>query len=39
MKKFNLGYTSAISFLFLITVIIFGTVYLALLRKSIEKRS
>ncbi len=39
LKKFNLGYTSAISFLFLITVIIFGTVYLALLRKSIEKRS
>ena len=39
LKKFNLGYTSSISFLFLITVIIFGTVYLALLRPSIEKRS
>ncbi len=28
-KKFNLGLTSALSFLFLIVVIVFGTVYLA----------
>ena len=29
-KKFNLGLTSALSFMFLIVVIVFGTVYLAL---------
>lgn len=28
-RKFNLGYTSALSFLFLIVVIVFGTFYLA----------
>src|SRR3546814_190773 len=37
-KKFNLGYTSALSFLFLLVVMIFGVVYLALVRPQIEKR-
>jgi len=36
-KKFNLGYTSALSFLFLIVIIVFGTVYLALLRPHLER--
>lgn len=38
-KKFNIGYTSALSFLFLIVVTIFGVVYLSLLRPQLEKRS
>lgn len=37
-KKFNLGYTSALSFLFLIVITAMGTVYLALLRPQLEKR-
>jgi multiple sugar transport system permease protein len=37
-KKFNLGYTSAISFLFLVLVIIAGTIYLAIVKPQIEKR-
>jgi multiple sugar transport system permease protein len=37
-KKFNLGYTSALSFLFLIVITILGTVYLAVLRPHLEKR-
>ena len=36
-KKFNLGYTSALSFLFLIVITIIGTVYLAVLRPHLEK--
>lgn len=32
-KKFNLGVTSALSFLFLIVVILFGTVYLAVAQR------
>jgi len=38
-KKFNLGYTSAISFLFLIFVVIFGTLYVAVLKPQIQKRT
>lgn len=38
LKKFNLGYTSALSFAFLIIVLVFGAIYLALLRPQIEKR-
>ncbi len=38
LKKFNLGYTSAISFLFLIFIIVFGTLYMALLKPQLEKR-
>jgi multiple sugar transport system permease protein len=38
-KKFNLGYTSAISFLFLILIVIFGTVYVALIKPQLEKRT
>lgn len=37
-KKFNLGYTSALSFLFLIVILIFGVIYLAVLRPMLEKR-
>jgi len=37
-KKFNLGYTSALSFLFLIVITVFGTIYLALLKPHLEKR-
>lgn len=37
-KKFNLGYTSALSFLFLIVILVIGTVYLALLKPHLEKR-
>lgn len=37
-KKFNLGYTSALSFLFLIVVLVFGAVYLAVLKPHLEKR-
>ncbi|HUG61436.1 MAG TPA: sugar ABC transporter permease [Methylomirabilota bacterium] len=36
-KKFNLGYTSALSFLFLIVITVIGVVYLAILRPSLEK--
>ncbi|MBF2735355.1 MAG: sugar ABC transporter permease, partial [Betaproteobacteria bacterium AqS2] len=36
-RKFNLGYTSALSFLFLIVIIIFGLVYLAVLKPQLEK--
>ncbi len=38
LKKFNLGYTSALSFAFLLIVLVFGALYLALLRPQIEKR-
>jgi multiple sugar transport system permease protein len=37
-KKFNFGYTSALSFLFLIVVIVFGVLYLALLKPQLDKR-
>lgn len=37
-KKFNLGYTAALSFLFLIVITVIGTVYLALLKPHLEKR-
>lgn len=37
-KKFNLGYTSALSFLFLLVIMVFGVVYLTLIRPQIEKR-
>lgn len=37
-KKFNLGYTSALSFLFLLVIMVFGVVYLSLIRPQIEKR-
>ena len=36
-KKFNLGYTSALSFLFLIVITLIGLVYLAILRPYLEK--
>ncbi|MEM0936269.1 MAG: sugar ABC transporter permease [Pseudomonadota bacterium] len=36
-KKFNLGYTSALSFTFLIVVIIAGTLYLALAARLIKR--
>lgn len=36
-KKFNLGYTSALSFLFLIVITIIGMIYLAVLRPILEK--
>mgnify|MGYP001952213911 CR=1 FL=1 len=36
-KKFNLGYTSALSFLFLAVVLIISLVYLAILRPHLEK--
>ena len=38
-KKFNMGYTSALSFLFLIFIIVIGVVYLAILKPYVEKRS
>jgi multiple sugar transport system permease protein len=38
-KKFNLGYTSAISFLFVILVTVFGVLYVSLLKPQIEKRT
>ena len=38
-KKFNLGYTSALSFLFLIVVIVFGTLYLAGARRLTRRYS
>lgn len=37
-KKFNLGYTSALSFLFLIFIIVIGTLYLSILKPHLEKR-
>lgn len=37
-KKFNLGYTSALSFLFLIVITLIGVVYLAVLRPYLEKQ-
>jgi multiple sugar transport system permease protein len=36
-KKFNLGYTSALSFLFLFVITIIGLVYLAILKPYLEK--
>ena len=39
LKKFNLGYTSALSFTFLIAVILLGTLYLAILKPHLEKRA
>ena len=38
LKKFNLGYTAALSFTFLILVLLFGTLYLAILKPEVEKR-
>jgi ABC-type sugar transport system permease subunit len=38
-KKFNLGYTSAISFLFLIIVTLFSLLYVAVVKPQVEKRS
>ena len=37
-KKFNLGYTSALSFLFLVFIIVIGTIYLSILKPHLEKR-
>lgn len=37
-KKFNMGYTSALSFLMLIVVTVIGVLYIALLRPHIAKR-
>ncbi|SDX54797.1 carbohydrate ABC transporter permease [Litoreibacter albidus] len=36
-KKFNIGMTSALSFLFLIVVILFGTIYLAVAQRMIRR--
>ncbi|MBD0415620.1 carbohydrate ABC transporter permease [Oryzicola mucosus] len=36
-KKFNLGYTSALSFLFLLVITVIGLVYLAVLKPYLEK--
>jgi multiple sugar transport system permease protein len=36
-KKFNLGYTSALSFLFLIVITVIGMIYLAVLKPILEK--
>lgn len=36
-RKFNLGYTSALSFLFLVVIIAFGLLYLAVLKPKMEK--
>lgn len=38
LKKFNLGYTSALSFAFLVIVLVAGTAYLAVLKPQVEKR-
>lgn len=38
LKKFNLGYTSALSFAFLAVVLAAGTLYLALLKPQLERR-
>lgn len=37
-KKFNLGYTSALSFLFLIFILVIGVIYLAVLKPYVDKR-
>ena len=37
-KKFNIGQASALSFLFLIVITLFGVIYLALARPFVEKR-
>ena len=37
-KKFNLGYTSALSFLFLIAIVVIGLLYIAVLKPHLEKR-
>lgn len=37
-KKFNLGYTSALSFLFLIVVLVIGSIYLAVLKPYLDKQ-
>jgi multiple sugar transport system permease protein len=37
-KKFNLGYTSALSFLFLIAIVVIGLLYIAILKPHLEKR-
>lgn len=37
-KKFNLGYTSALSFLFMIFIIVIGVIYLAILKPYVDKR-
>lgn len=37
-KKFNLGYTAALSFLFLITIVVIGLLYIAILKPHLEKR-
>jgi multiple sugar transport system permease protein len=39
LKKFNLGYTSALSFTFLLAVILMGLLYLAVLKPYVEKRA
>jgi multiple sugar transport system permease protein len=39
LKEFNLGYTSALSFTFLIAVILMGLLYLAVLNPYVEKRA
>ena len=36
-KKFNIGMTSALSFLFLIVVIVFGTIYLAAAQRMMKR--
>ena len=38
LKKFNLDYTSVISFLFLIFITIFGLIYMVTLKPQIKKR-
>ena len=38
LKKFNLGYTSALSFAFLVIVLVVGTLYLALLKPQVDRR-
>ena len=38
-KKFNLGYASALSFLFLVVIIVFGVIYLAVAKPIIERRT
>jgi multiple sugar transport system permease protein len=38
LKKFNLGYTSALSFTFLVIVLVVGTVYLAVLKPQVDRR-
>ena len=39
LKKFNFGYTSALSFTFLLAVILMGLLYLAVLKPYVEKRA